>query len=143
MKQDFELASQIKSWYDMEWYGALKQVDPRSAADARALYTLEDTTVHNGNRYDVGMLWAEDNIEMSKNYFSALVQLKSLEKRLTKDQPLREKYLNSIKGDLYKGYAVRVKDARKVESCSERELYLTQHPVVNQNKPGKVHRVLN
>ena len=97
MEQDFELASQVKSWYDMESYGALKQVDPRSASDAGALEILENTTVHNGKRYDVGMLWAEDNIELPNKYFSALVQLKSLEKRLTKDQTFREKYSNTSK----------------------------------------------
>ena len=143
MEQDFELASQVKSWYDMESYGALKQVDPRSAADARALDILESTTVHIGKRYDVGMPWAEDNIELPNNYFSAVVQLKSLEKRLTKDQTLREKYSNTIKEDLGKGYVVRVKDAHKVESRSEREWYLPHHPVVKPNKAGKVRRVLN
>ena len=99
MGQDFELASQVKSWYDMESYGALKQVDPRSFSDARAHEILENTTVHNGKRYDVGMLWAKDTIELPNNYFSALVQLKSLEKRLTKDQTLREKYSSAIKED--------------------------------------------
>ena len=33
--QNFELACQVKSWYEMESYGAYKQVDPRSEADAR------------------------------------------------------------------------------------------------------------
>ena len=89
------------------------------------------------------MLWAEDNIELPNRFFSALVQLKSLENRLTKDQTLREKYSNSIKEDLDKGYVVRVKDAHKVESRSEREWYLSHYPVVNPNKPGKVRRVLN
>ena len=56
MEQDFELANQVKSWYDMESYGALKQVDPRSSSDARAHEILENTTVHNGKRYNVGML---------------------------------------------------------------------------------------
>ena len=102
-----------------------------------------NTTVHNGKRYNGGMLWAEDNIELPNNYFSALVQLKSLEKRLTKDKTLREKYSNTIKEDLDKGYVVRVKDAHKVESRSEREWYLPHPPVVNPNKPGKVRRVLN
>ena len=111
MEQYFELASQVKLWYNMESYGALKQVDPRSAADARAHDLLDNTTVHNGKRYDVGMLWVEDNIELPNNYFSALVKLKSLEKRLTKDQTLRRKYSNTIKEDLDKGYVVRVKDA--------------------------------
>ena len=96
-----------------------------------------------GKRHDAGMLWAEYEIEMRHNYFSAVVQLKSLEKRLTKDQPLREKYLNTIKEDLYKGYVVRVKDVLKEESCSEREWYLPHHPVVNPNKPGKVRRLIN
>ena len=45
--KDFELANQVNSWYDMESYGALKQVDPRSTADTRALDDLEQTTVHN------------------------------------------------------------------------------------------------
>ena len=89
------------------------------------------------------MLWAKDNIELPNNYFSALVQLKSLEKRLTKDQTLGEKYLNTIKEDLDKGYVVRVKDAHKVESCSEQKWYLPHHPVFNPNKPGKFRRVLN
>ena len=97
MEQDFELASQVKSLYDIESYGALKQVDPRSSSDARAHEILENTTVHNGKRYNVGMLWAEDNIELPNNYFSALVQLKSLEKRLAKELTLWEKYSNTIK----------------------------------------------
>ena len=103
MEQDFELASQVKSWYDLELYGAFRQVDPRSAADARALDILENTTVHFGKRYNVGMLCAEDSIELPNNYFSAMVQLRTLEKRLTKDQTLREKYSNTTKEDLDKG----------------------------------------
>ena len=45
-----KLASQIKSWYDIESFGAIKQVDSRSAADARAHEILESTTIHNGLR---------------------------------------------------------------------------------------------
>ena len=133
MEQDFEFASQVKSWYDMESYGALKQVDPRSASDARAHEILENTTVHNGKRYDVGMLWAKDIIELPNNYFSALVQLKSLEKRLTKDQTLREKYSSTIKEDLNKGYVVRVKDAHKVESRDNAKEYPEAAKAVLEN----------
>ena len=56
-EQDFQIAFQAKSWYDMEMYGAYKQVDPRSAADSRAYEILETTTFHNSQRYDVGMMW--------------------------------------------------------------------------------------
>ena len=62
IEHDNELASQVKSWYDIESFGANKQVDSKSAVDARAHEMLESTTIHNGLRYDVGMLWAADNI---------------------------------------------------------------------------------
>ena len=143
IEQDFELACQVKSWYDMESYGPFKQVDPRSAADARAQEILETTTFHNGQRYDVGMLWAEDNIQLPNNYFSSLVQLKSLEKRLSRDTSLEENYANTIRADLGNGYLIRVTDAHKVEQRSNKEWYLPHHPVINPNKPGKVRRVLN
>ena len=42
MEQEFELTSQLKSLHNMESYDALKQVDPRSAADAR----VQETTKH-------------------------------------------------------------------------------------------------
>ena len=90
VEHDYELACQVKSWYDMESYGAFKQFDPRSAADARAQEILETTPFHNGQRYDVGMLWADDNIQLPNNYFSSLVQLKSLEKRLSRDPTLND-----------------------------------------------------
>ena len=60
VEKDYEIACQVKSWYDMESNGAYKQVDPRSTADARAQEKIETTTIHNGQTYDVGMLWADD-----------------------------------------------------------------------------------
>ena len=57
---DSELGDQLRSWYEMESYGAFKQVDPHSAADARAEKILDRMTYHDGLRYQVGMVWAED-----------------------------------------------------------------------------------
>ena len=127
----------------MESYGAYKQVDTRSAADARAQELLETTTIHNGQRYDVGMLWADDNIQLPNNYFSSLVQLKSLRKRLLRDSSLKDDYANIIREHLAKGYLITVHDAHKVVQRSDKEWYLPHHPVTNPNKPGKVRRVLN
>ena len=83
-ENDSILADQLRSWYDMESFGATKQVDSRSAADAQAMKILEETTFNDGCRYQVGMLWADDESTLPNNYFSALVQLKSLERRLGK-----------------------------------------------------------
>ena len=143
IEQDNELASQLKSWYDIESFGANKQVDPQSAADARAHEIFENTTVHNGLSDDVELLWAADNTKLLNNYFSSLVQLKCLEKRLAKDEDLREKYISTIKEDLNKGYVIGVPDIHKVKNWSDKKWYPPHHPVLNPNKPGKVRRVLN
>ena len=121
IEHDNELASQVMSPFDIELFEASMQVEPRSAADARAHKILENTTVHNGLRYNVGMLWAADNVNLPNNYFSFLVQLKYLEKRLVKDEDLREKYTGSIMEDLVKGYAIEVPDAYKAEKRSDKE----------------------
>ena len=53
----------------MEFYGASKQVDPRSSADTRAHEILETTTFRKSQRQDVGVLLADDNIQLPNNYF--------------------------------------------------------------------------
>ena len=97
---DTQLACQIKRWYEIESYRAYKQVDSRSAEDKRAAKTLDSSTVHDGSRYAVGMLWAEESIMLPDNYHSSLVQLKSLEKRLAKDPHLKNQYSKTIEDDL-------------------------------------------
>ena len=103
-----KLADQIRFWYDIEAYWADKQVEPRSAADARAQKICQDTAYHDGCRYPVGMIWADGRNSLRNNCFSALVQLKSLERRLGKYPNLKEQYSTTIRDDLSKGYIVEV-----------------------------------
>ena len=67
-KTDSKLDDQNASGYDMESYGAYKQVDWRSAVDVRAQKILQEPTYHDGSRYHVGMLGADDQINLQKNY---------------------------------------------------------------------------
>ena len=83
IEHDNELAIQVKSWHDIESFGANKQVDSRSAADARAHEILDSTTIHNGLRYDVGMLWAADNAQLPNNYLiNGWQKMKTLERSI-------------------------------------------------------------
>ena len=140
--EDMSLADQIKTWCELESYVAFKQVDARSDADERALSVLKNDTFHDGERYIVPMLWNDKESTLPNNYFSSLAQLNSLEKRLDKDPSLREKYAETIREDIQKGYVITVK-AHNLKSRADREWYLPHHPVLNPNKPGKVCRVLN
>ena len=58
------LAEDLRSWYDLESYGSYKQVD------------YEETTFNDGCRYQVEMLWADEESTLLNNYFSSLDQLK-------------------------------------------------------------------
>ena len=98
--EDMSVADQIKTWYELESFGAFKQVDARSAADKRALSVLKNDIFHDGERYIVPMLWNDKESTLPNNYFSSLAHLKSLEKRLDKDPSLRKKYAETIREDM-------------------------------------------
>ena len=125
--EDSSLTDQIKFWYKLESYVSLKQVDARSAADKHALFILKSETVYNGLRYIVPMLWIDSNVSLPNNYYSSLAQFKTMDRRLSKDPELRERYADTIREDIRKGYVVFVEphDPRK---RSDREWYLRTIP---------------
>ena len=135
------LPAEFRAWYDIETFGAMKQVVPRSTADKQALKILNATTYHDGTRYQVGKLWANDDA-LPDNYYANLVQLKSLEKRLEEDPILKNRYRETNSSLLPKGYIIEVSPCDPTKR-SRREWYLPRHPVVNPNIPAKVRRVLN
>ena len=67
------------------------------------------------------MLWADDNIQLPNNYFSSLVQLKSIEKRFSRDPTVKENCAKTVDIDLQKGGKIRVPDAQIVQQRSEKE----------------------
>ena len=115
----------------MEWYGAVKEVDPRSSSDRREIEILEKTIFNDGTRYQVVMLWSKDDLHLPNNYYAEPVQLKSFEKRLFRDQDLQFKYEKRIKNDVDKGYVVQVLNSKDPSERSRRAWYLPHHPVVN------------
>ena len=94
------LADQMKKWWDMETYASVCDVSGRSKEEKRAQAILEKTTKHNGERYEVGLLWADDNPNLPNNYYSAYQQFLSMERRLSKDSELKEAYKATIEKDL-------------------------------------------
>ena len=65
------LSEQKKKVWDMKTYSSVCNVTGKSKEEKRALSILEETTKDNGERYEVGFLWAEDELTLPNNYFSA------------------------------------------------------------------------
>ena len=63
------LSEQMKKWWDKETYSTVCNVTGKSKEEKRALSIMEKTTKHNGERYEVGLLWAEDEPSLPNNYF--------------------------------------------------------------------------
>ena len=104
---------------------------------------MEQTTRFNGERYEVGLLWREDEVKLPNNFYSAMGQLKSLERRLQKDGALKKRYQETIDTDVNAGYVRKVDQAELNETKDKLQWYLPHHPVINPNKPEKVRRVCN
>ena len=64
-------ADQIKNWWDMETYASVCDVSGRSKEEKRAQAIFEKTTTQYGERYEVGLLWADDNPSLPNIYYSA------------------------------------------------------------------------
>ena len=137
------LADQMKKWWDMETYASVCDVSGRSKEEKRAQAILEKTTKHNGERYEVGLLWADDNPNLPNNYYSAYQQFLSMERRLSKDPELKEAYEATIEKDLENHFVRKLEQEEVVSTENDMQWYLPHHPVKHPHKPGKVRRICN
>ena len=75
--------------------------------ERQAQEILESTTRFTEGRFEVGLLWNKPNAKLPNNYSAALGNLKSLERRLSKDPQLKQMYQDTIDKDEEKGQNFR------------------------------------
>ncbi|XP_075247137.1 uncharacterized protein LOC142340448 [Convolutriloba macropyga] len=136
---DQPLDELLEQFWKIEAEGTQPKHETTNPVDKEALDILNKTISYNGERYEIGLPWKKP-LRIENNYFAALSQLKSLQKRLSKDLQLKELYEQTLTTDLRKFY---VKPVEMQQPEPEKIWYLPHHPVVNPNKPGKVRRVAN
>ena len=137
------LHRQVQNWWRTDLFGTkFEHQSPRSREDARALEMLEKTVKHCGDRYEVGLLWKDENVELPKNRVMAEKRLESTERMLKRNNEVSEKYCQIIEDYVSKGYARKLTKA-EIESSESKEWFLPHHPVLNPNKPGKVRIVMD
>ena len=94
-----KLACQLGKWWDIESYASNCDLTGHSKDEHRAIKTLEETTRFTGQIYEFGLLWREDEVTLPNKFYSAMGQLKSLKRRLQKDDTLKTLYQETIDTD--------------------------------------------
>ena len=75
---DDKLANQLCKCWNIESNASNFDVIGHSKDEQRAIKTLEQTNRFTGERYEVGLLWLEDEVKLPINFYYAMGQLKSL-----------------------------------------------------------------
>ena len=73
-----------------------------SKDDNKTIETLQRTATFISERYEVGMLWKGNQRRLPNNLFSRMGQLKSQQRRFETDPELKERYEETVKGNLAK-----------------------------------------
>ena len=117
-------------------------VSGRSKEDDKAPEMLEATTKFEGERYEHVLIRKNATLHLPNNYSSALSQLKSLERRLEKNENLRQRNQENIDVDVRKGF-VRILDETDLENTRKDLKWFVPHlSVLNPKKTDKVRRCL-
>lgn len=106
---DGVLHETVKTWWRTENFGCRYDCDvQRSVEDGKVLKFLSERTQEVEGRYEVPLLWKDENIQLPENRVVAIHPLGLLEKRLPRDLELGEAYKKTIDTDLEKGYIKRL-----------------------------------
>ena len=137
-----DLQDQVKQFWTTEAFGTkYEKAQLISESDQRALDILSSTTKRAGGRYETGLLWRDDNVQLPDNREAALTRLKAVERRLSRDAILCQSYRETMNSYVTQGHASKV-SADEPET-GDRTWYLPHHAVTNPNKPGKVRVVFD
>ncbi|XP_055618958.1 uncharacterized protein LOC129764157 [Toxorhynchites rutilus septentrionalis] len=135
-----DLHDAVKQFYDIEEIGS-GNVTLRSKEEQRALDLLEQTTVRVGEKFETGLLWAKDDVELPNSYTMALRRLECLEKKMQRDPVLKENVFRQIREFVSKGYIHKATMNELNEANPRRIWYLPLGVVVNPKKPEKIRIV--
>ena len=134
-QSDQELNDLLQGWWNTESFGT--QHGGKSVLapeDQKAMDILERTTKHQGDKYEVGLLWQDDDVSMPDNHSMACSRLRSLERSLNKDPEKAKAYAETLEGYVKQGYARKLTHEERQEKHQKR-WFLPHHAVTHPDKP--------
>ncbi|XP_063968368.1 uncharacterized protein LOC129265564 [Lytechinus pictus] len=141
MTVDSHLQFQLERFWQMDKMpGDEADLPAESTEDRRAKMMMEDSVTLTDGHYQLGLPWRRQPPNLPNNKWLAESRLKSLKRRLQRDENLHMKYSKTMKEYLSKGHA------QEVTNNSEQNFplwYLPHHPVTHPMKPEKVRVVFD
>lgn len=137
-----DLHEYVREFFSLESLGIAVAPEQEGLEEQRARKILEETTVRTDcGKFETGLLWKSDYIELPDSLPMARKRLNCLERRLRRDPELHEAIRRQINEFQLKGY---IHEASKKELDTfdlRRTWYLPLGIVKNPNKPDKVRLI--
>ena len=106
-----DLHEQVEKFWACESQGFIDTPDStKSIEDKRALEILSSTTKVEGGRYEVGLLWRNEDPILPNNRPQAEMRLQQLKKRFLCDPTFASQYEAVMNDYIEKGYAVKLSE---------------------------------
>ena len=98
VNSNFTQTFNVESFCEIENYGTVPKQDGRimTKDGKRALNILQNTISFKEGKYETGFLWKDDRVNLPNNGELAAQRLRSLEKRLAKNEDLKTKYHKTV-----------------------------------------------
>lgn len=139
--QDADLHNIVKQYFSDESIGVSSPSPmPVSRDDQLAIRTLEETCKINNGRYECGLLWKNDNVELPQSIEVAMKRLECLKRKAKRDPNLANMLQKQIANLEEKGYAQRL-PMSAIHEKGGKIWYLPTFIVKNPQKPGKIRLV--
>ena len=113
-----------------------------SEEDIRARHILNTTTKQIGKRFEIGLLWKQENISMPSSYEMAEKRLHGIERKMDSDSTFAQKYREEMQKYLDKDYA-RVLEDDEIIASPGPVWYIPHFAVQTPHKPGKMRIVFD
>lgn len=135
---DAALYKLVRTAYNLDGLG-ITSFNRRNKSEERAEAILKNTAKRVGSNWEVGLLWASDNVEMPNNREQALQRLYSLERKMDNNTEYVVKYCKQIQNLIDSKYCFKNDE----NESSLRAWYLPHFGSVNINKPDKIRPVFD
>lgn len=132
----------VKDYFTTENFGVKAPVAIiESKSDERARQILEETTKRIGNRFETGLLWCKDDVQLPDSRPMAERRLYGIEKKMVNDPEFAHDYKSNMNKYIQNKYARKLTD-EEAKIRTSRTWYLPHFGVRNPNKPQSYEQFL-